>query len=149
MAGLLYFLFGKAINQPLFPTATPGTNCVSYERGFIQIGIMANQGLQDLYLVQSEENLTQPHLLAFQTEDGKRAGETMFEYDLPDTQFILKSIVDRNCYEVPQGNNNVVQPMSIKNGETAPIKLSGNKSYKLKLLYTGNAIKGEFIDDQQ
>lgn len=149
IAGLLYFLLGKGSDRVvLFPTATPETDCPTYTRGLIQIGITANDGLQELYFVQSPASLVNPHLLVFYATNGELVGMTMFAYDQQKTQFILKSIVDRNCREVSQ-KDNIVQPISFANGDTATVKLSDSKLYKLKLLYIDNDVKGEFIDSQE
>lgn len=144
LVGLL--LLFKDRNITLFAEPTPESACLNYKRGFIPTVVLSNQGLQELYFIQSEETLIQPRLLVFEDASGEVVGMTIFTFDVSETKFVLRSIVDRNCYEVPQGDDNVIQPIPFSNGETGSVRLSDKKTYLLRLVYEPDSIWAEFTD---
>jgi hypothetical protein len=130
----LMTIFRGGSTRPLFPTHTPDKdNCIIYKMGNVAMEVPANEGLHELYIIPSENSLKDPHLLVFEA-NGDVVGLAYFTFDKTTSRFILTSVVDNYCYEIPQSTSGVVQQVAFDNGNEQRIKLSNGKEYILKLL---------------
>jgi hypothetical protein len=152
MAALLSAIaiwFGKSEgnNIILFPTGTPESYCINYKSGNLVYELTANTGLQDIAILPTQDVLTGPFFLELHRTNGEIAGLIQFAHNKDNNEFILKSIVDRYCYEVPQTEQNRIESIPAPNGDFVKIILSDEKIYKLKLFLEDNIIKAEFIEE--